>query len=171
LGEELPITSAKFIENCSLHLSQEDLVKLEAVRPDPEEAIQTPVHRAWVAWETFFRNALVKERAGKHNVRPEESLRPESDVYPGVLKQISDAFAAGNPAAREFALDELRWRRLDELAAAHPFDFEALVVYRLRLHIAERWARKDVGTAWKRLNDLPDAVETAAQDARSYMRT
>lgn len=167
LGEELPITAAKFIEDCSLHLSQADLEKLTAVTLDPEAPIQTPVHREWTAWETYFRNALARERAGKQKVRPEDSLRPEADVYPGVLKQISDAFAASNPAEREFALDELRWHKLDDLAATHPFDFEALVVYRLRLHIAERWARKDVGNAWKQLNALLDTVETQAHQQKN----
>lgn len=164
LTEELPITSDKFISDCRLHLSHDQVEILENVSPDPDRTPRTPVEKEWISWETYFRNAIAAERASQNGGRADQWLRPETGVFPGIRKQLSDAFSAANPAERELAIDEIRWKQLDDMEARHQFDFGALVIYGLRLQIAERWAVKDVGNAQENLNNLIDAIEDKARD-------
>lgn len=166
LGEELPITSPEFLTTCQLHLSPEQVDILRATTPEPNGEPATEVEREWLAWETYFRNAIAAERASKSGNRTEEWLRHETDVFPGVRKQLSDAFSAANPAERALAIDRLRWNKLDDIQSRHLFDFGALVLYRIRLQIAERWTRKDVGQAQQNLRELLDTVDEQAQQLR-----
>jgi len=44
----------------------------------------------------------------------------------------------------ERALDLERWRLLDELSFGHYFDFDALLIYALKLKILERWLKIEI---------------------------
>ena len=39
----------------------------------------------------------------------------------------------------ERAIDQERWRALDDIALGHYFDIDALIVYAYKLKILERW--------------------------------
>ena len=55
-----------------------------------------------------------------------------------------DAILAGTDlVAREKALDDLLWDKIDNLAIFHYFDVEAVLAYIAKLHIVTRWLNLD----------------------------
>ncbi len=166
LGRDIPMTSQEFLEYCRGHLSSADTGKLEAISLVPDGNPRTPVERQWQEWETYFRNVLAEQRCRAQNKKPDEWQRYEASVYPGVESEIEEAFAADDPASRQMMLDEIRWRQLDHLAVFHPFDFEALVIYRIRLLLAEEWAVKTTEKGFAQLEEKAGSIVEEAAEAR-----
>ncbi|OPZ27110.1 MAG: hypothetical protein BWZ02_01767 [Lentisphaerae bacterium ADurb.BinA184] len=167
LGSAPPFTPEAFDALCRPHLTSAQAAGLEAVSLLPNGRPCCDADRRWQAWETYLRNLLARARAARAGEHPQEHLRHEDDVFPAVRRQVEDALTAANPAARERALDELRWRRLDDCGAPpHQFDFDALVVYRLRLLLAARWAAPRPADGRERLDRLARRAVEQARAAR-----
>lgn len=167
LGQDIPMTSEEFLDYCRGNLSSAGLEKLAAVSIVPDGSPRTPVEEQWQEWETCFRNFLTRQRCREQGEKPEQWLRHEAAVFPGVENEIEDAFAADDPASRQMLLDEIRWRQLDHLAVYHPFDFEALVIYRLRLLLAEEWAVKTTEEGFAQLEDIVNGIIEKAEEVRN----
>ena len=45
----------------------------------------------------------------------------------------------GTPLEEEVQLLQMQWDKLDDLAAGHHYDHEALIIYKLKLQILQRW--------------------------------
>lgn len=166
LGQDIPMTSEEYLQACRGNLNTEDADKLEAVALVPDGKPRTAVEKQWQDWETFFRNVLTRQRCRARGEKPEQWLRHEAAVFPGVESQIEEAFAADDPASRQMMLDEIRWRKLNDLEVFHPFDFEALVIYRLRLLLAEEWAAKTTEEGFSQLEDIVNGVVENAAEVR-----
>jgi len=171
LGEDVPMSSDYYLDKCRLQLTGRQFDKIKPVSLVPDGTPRTETENVWQEWETFFRNALVRQRAAAGNQKPEQWLHYEADVFPGLQTQIEEAFAADNPAARQFALDKLRWSKLDEMSVSHPYDFGALVIYRLRLLLAEEWAAKDTEEGYSKLEDILGNIEEQAVNVRGNVQT
>lgn len=164
LGRDIPITSREFLDYCRTHLSSSDTGKLEAISLVPDGNARTPVERQWQEWETYFRNVLVRHRCRAQGKKPDQWLRYEASVFPGVDREIEEALSGDDPASRQMMLDRIRWQHLDHLAVFHAFDFEALVIYRLRLLVAEQWLAKETEKGFAQLEEITGSiVEEAAQ--------
>ncbi len=140
-----PLTSESFLEACGGQLSPARLGRLQAVGLVPV-GFGPPgsFERRWQAWETYLRNLLVWRRC--HHVGCDQAhqwLRPESDVFPLLVRQVDEAITEDSPLECERRLDQLRWQALDHLTVGHSFDFEVLVAYRLRLLLVEKWRDHD----------------------------
>jgi len=88
----------------------------------------------------LLRNELVHLRAVRKKISPEKYLRPSPDA-PGlaIYHVATAALRSQSPLEAERLLDEARWIFLDELGCGHFFDFDALLIYALKLLILERW--------------------------------
>lgn len=142
LGETPPLDSAAFLGRCGVELSAaqlERVVRATLAPPPGEMPGAAETERRWQAWENYVRHTGVRVRAARLKLDPGPWLRPDSDVFPSQTREIEEILAKDDPAERELALDEMRWRRLDELASGHMFDVDALVIYRLRLLLVEKW--------------------------------
>ena len=166
LGDSPLLTSERFLEMCAGEVSAEelDILREMSVVPRSDESC-SEVERAWSEWDTCIRNELARYRAGELGVAVDEYVRDENDVFPTDRKQLEEILATRDPAARERALDDLRWRRLDDLETGHPFDFDALILYRLRLLLAEKWAEQDRERGGRNLGRL---VESGLQQADEH---
>ncbi|MCK5805453.1 MAG: DUF2764 family protein [Lentisphaeria bacterium] len=163
LGERPTLSSEQFLEMCVGEVSEEELATLREMELVPRGGEGgSVVESAWSEWDTCIRNELVRHRAGELGVDVEGHMRDENDVFPTDRKQLEEVLAMGDPAARERALDDLRWRRLDDLETGHPFDFGALVLFRLRLLLAEKWAEQDRERGVRNLGRL---IEDGLQQA------
>jgi hypothetical protein len=56
---------------------------------------------------------------------------------------IQAVFAGSDLVEREKGLDDLLWKKIDELATFHYFDIEAVLAYVAKLHIVNRWLALD----------------------------
>jgi len=139
-----PFSSEQFLELCRPLIPEKDGQVLRSL-PLPEDygkkGIRLPVIRQWIAFDTALRNELVKMRAARKHLEPKMYLR--SWDFTGSLSLPAGIAAILNASLldAEKALDETRWKTLDELATGHYFDLDFLISYALKLRILERWEK------------------------------
>jgi hypothetical protein len=147
-----PFSSEQFLERCCPLIPEKDGQVLRSL-PLPEDygkkCTRPPIIRQWIAFDTALRNELVKMRAARKRLEPGTFLR--SGDFTGSLSLPAGmaAVMSASPLDAEKALDEARWKALDELATGHYFDLDFLITYAGKLRILERWEkiRSAEGTA------------------------
>ena len=94
----------------------------------------------WRSFDTMLRNELVTIRAQRKKEDPVKYLRRDGIPESAYAAHIAiNAYRKSSILEAERALDLERWHELDELAAGHYFDLDALVVYALKLMIVTKW--------------------------------
>ena len=166
LGEKPFYRSAAFLEQCRPHLAPAEFATLAAVTLEPCREPGGWTDRKWQEFDVYLRNRVAAARASRTGADAGPWMRHEDDVFPGSQRMIEEAMTVADPVERERLLDELRWGRLDDLTVGHEFDFEALVNYRLRLLLVEKWAAPDPEPGRRVLAALVDAVVVQAQERR-----
>ena len=137
LEQEPPITSEYFLDACKYTITEKDYQTLLMATIMPEGVPSHPAIAKWYAWEITLRNELVKLRAQLTGFEAEQFIK-ETDSTCGGFDIAREASGAANPALGEEVLDRARWRYLEEMEIGHIFDMTALIVYYLKLQIAER---------------------------------
>ena len=141
-GMKPPFSFAGFLDVCCPLIPEDDGDLLRAL-PLPADYAGTvhrdPVIRKWVAFDTAVRNELVRVRAGSLHRDPAEYLREGGTGSPPQLPPGIAAALQSSPLDAERALDEVRWKALDELATGHSFDLAVLITYAYKLLVLERW--------------------------------
>lgn len=89
------------------------------------------------SWEFALRGEIARLRVGENRAGG-VPLPPETGFFAGIREQLGGVASADNPLEREFRLDQLRWRRLDELEFGREFTVDAAACYRWRLAILDR---------------------------------
>lgn len=141
LEESPPFSSAAFLDTCREQLSPARFDALQRVVLIPGDGkVCCEAERLWEAWETELRNSLVRRRASALDLDPVSWIRPTSEVWVQLDRQVEEAMNARDPWQRELALDRLRWQQLSDLEAGHSFDFDKVVIYRLQLLLVEKRA-------------------------------
>jgi hypothetical protein len=143
-GMKPPFSTGRFLEMCHMFIPENDY-RLLSTLPEPGEyRVQGSTHRAmrrWVEFDTALRNDLARIRAGRLHREPGPDFRPEGDREASLAPAVTAAAMLASPLDAERALDELRWKALDDLATGHPFSLDTLVAYACQLRILERWER------------------------------
>ena len=153
LSEELPVRKDDFLANCEKYLKKTDFNILESISlfdVEKDEAFFDIVRR-FFGWERGVRNALVRLRAEKLGLKPDEFVRGEIVDHSQTLL-AEEAFNTDSPLMAEEILNRARWRYLDELEFGHYFDIERLVVFFIKLQILERISSFDAEEGRERLN-------------------
>lgn len=167
LGAKPFYSSAQFLDLCRPYVEPAELAALEHAQLLPHDTPQSDVERHWYGFEVYLRNRIAVARGVRLHVDARPWLRPEIEVYPGLSRSLDEAFTAPTPLAREKALDTLRWQRLEDLQAQYPFAFGALVAYRLKLLLAEKWANQDAARSDEALGGVIAAAVQQAGTVRS----
>jgi hypothetical protein len=165
-GNRPPITSDDFLAQCEGQLSETALADLADVALVPRPAGKHLTERQWIAWDGYMRNAIAQARAHHLHLDATGFLREETDAFPNDRKELEDTFSGENPLERERAIDHLRWRFLDGLEGDHLFDFDRLVIFRLKLLLLEKWDRFDSESGPRNLAELVDAGLRQAAEKR-----
>jgi len=166
LGEKPFYHTAAFLDMCREHLAPAQFAALAAMTLEPERPVGSWTDRKWQEFELYLRNRVAAIRASRNGMDASIWQRHEVEVFPGSLRAIEEAMAASDPVQRERLLDELRWQRLNDLIVGHEFDFEALVNYRLRLLLVEKWAAPDLDPGRQCLRTLVDGATAQAEQHR-----
>lgn len=167
LGEKPFYGSDAFLALCRPHLDPGPFAALAAVSLLTGPAVACETERRWRDFDVYLRNRVAEWRAGRAGADVERWRRPETDVFPSSQREMEEALGAAQPLARERALDTLRWRHLDNLVTGHEFDFDALVNYRLRLLLVEKWAALDAGRGRELINTLAAGAVARAREKRN----
>ncbi|MBT3192757.1 MAG: DUF2764 family protein [Verrucomicrobia bacterium] len=141
------LSSEAFQALCAEHLTASDARALGSIS-DAETGHESshPFAGQWIARETQLRNAAARLRAAKRQQDAGSFLRDHTGFDVGLEDGVEEAFNQSTPLARERALDEIRWRILDELAGTDPFGGGAVLAYGVKLRLAERWAQMDAAS-------------------------
>lgn len=142
-GMKAPFSFDKFLAGCRRLMPDYDagiLASVVASWEDPHNA-KNPVLKKWYAFDMALRNELVKIRAARKKTDPVRYIRRDGYADPSISHIAINAYRARSILDGEKALDQERWRFLDELSFSHYFDIEALLVYALKLLILEKWDR------------------------------
>ena len=132
----------RFLEMCHTFIPEKDYHLLSTLPGPGEYPAAGKSHRAirrWVGFDTALRNDLARIRAGRLHREPGSDLRPEGDRDAALASAVMAAALQASPLEAERAIDELRWKALEELATGHPFELDTLVTYACQLRILERW--------------------------------
>lgn len=70
------------------------------------------------------------------------------------LEIPSFELAEGTPLEKEIQLMQLQWRKLEALASGHHFDLEALIIYKIKLMILDRWWQFNEEKGFRRFNQV-----------------
>ncbi len=166
----LPLESRSFLAAAGTHLDRHDYETLISVSLSHAGEGKRPslsVVRHWLQWERLVGNELVKLRAAALGADPAAYLRgDDGDGGYGVL--AGRIFHAPSPMDAQTALDEARWRYLDDLEYGHYFDIERLALYYLKIQILERRALFD---REKGLEALSSITQKAAENSAQYVES
>lgn len=120
------------------------------------------VYREMRKFDDFLKLRIAGERQEKLGVFSE--LPPCDDYYSEVEFALPGAVASADPVERERIVEQIRWRKIDELEAGHELDFTALCCYRMRLASLEKYRRRaadDGNSVFERMVDrLSGAVNS-----------
>jgi hypothetical protein len=133
-AEEPPISSEVFMAECEKWLTPEDLktlVSADIKRHFTGEADST-VLAEWKKFDARLREELAKIRAARKLSQQVKA--------PDFLESVTEK---ETPLLMEEALERIRWDCLEGKSAEYMFDINWLVLYFLKLQIAERLATFD----------------------------
>ena len=96
------------------------------------------VYSQMALFEEYLRNRIAHKRADRAGIHF-ESRDPE-EYFSEVDYGLAHAAGCTDPLEREKLVDKLRWERLEELSLGHDFDLDALIIYRCKLFIVNKYA-------------------------------
>ncbi len=121
--------------------------------------------RDWFSFDLDLRNTTVgflNEQFGREDdldkiflpdVRGEEEEFPEEEAASRIL-------TGGDILQREQGLDDLRWRKIDELTQMDWFNLDAILGFVARLKIIDRWLQLDPDSGRALFRRLVDEIRT-----------
>ena len=104
---------------------------------------------------------MAQQRAARRRLEATPYLRAHPGYRVDIAVQVAAAYTKETPLARELALDELRWRLLDELALQDTWGFAALYAYAVKLRLAWRWAGLSDEAGWVALEAAVKQLEAS----------
>ena len=161
-------TSDSFLELCRGQISGAEWNILAATKLIDDGTLKidsdsTEVLRQYWSWDGNLRNLLLEvltaDGSGAKYKRHEEGFFSETA---GIK---NEAFAKNNPLEREEFLFTARSNFLDELAQRHQFDFNVLVIYRLKLLLLEQRQKYHHESGVKNLENLVEELLNQRADA------
>lgn len=158
LGAKPPFSFERFLAMCEgliLEKEMEALKELNLTDTDSLIAGHSTLKK-WYEFDMALRNELVKIRASRRHLDPSRYLRADGYTEAHLYQAAFTAYRNPSPLEGEKALDQERWRFLEELLQGHYFDFDVLIIYGLKLLLLEKWEK--IGTA-----DNAALVEAALQ--------
>ncbi len=167
LGERPEMGLDEFVERCRGFVSEQqwhDLNTLLGPWPTPKQAPEVPETRdpatlAWADLSDQIEDAIARYRGTRAKRDPSDALREPFGYRVDVVEGVAHAFSLPHPAARERALDELRWRLADELGLSGRADFAELFARAVQLRLAWRWDAWDEEGGWAALEAALRQIE------------
>ena len=159
----VPIGRERFLEACAPELPARALADVVMLLEGREREASHAWIRAWVNRDTQLRNALARLRSAKADVDEAPYLREHEGFEVFLEKSAAEIMGRPNPLERELALDRLRWKMAESMAAFEPFGLPAIFSYALRLRIALRWSGLTPDRGREAVRKL---IDTTMQESR-----
>lgn len=137
----MPFSLGEFFVKCQNLVPESDIVRLRNLSNESFLEISGEgIFKDWMNFEIALRNELARIRSKDKKIDPEKFVRLP-DFPQAHISAIALSAHRHNLYALEAQkiLDQERWNYLEQLSFGHYFDFEALLIYTLKLKILERW--------------------------------
>jgi hypothetical protein len=168
-GTAPAVSREAFLDACRGFVSEERLADLAVALGLPAERAgresdrphvgHDPATAAWLDLSAQVDDAVVLARSARARRDPNPYLKRPAGYRVDVAEAVAKAFGLPDPAARERALDALRWRLADELAASAPDGFPALLARAVQVRLAGRAAGWDRDAGWATLETTLRRIE------------
>jgi len=142
-GMKPPFSLEKFIGICARLIPEKDFEILNFI-PKIQIGlykVRQPTLMKWEEFEIALRNELVKIRSSHRRIDPLKFMRQTNYTDFSLVHIAMNAHRNPSVLEGEKTLDLERWHFLDGLAFGHYFDFDALILYALKLLILQRWEK------------------------------
>ena len=138
---KMPMSVETFRDDCRRLLAEKDHALIETIWATEETPAATgnELLNTWNRFEHALRNELTWYRADRLNKDPLKYLRGPRVMDPLQAEEINRIFKMDNLWEAEKALNKMKWRFLEDLAAGHYFDLEFLLAYALQLKLLQRY--------------------------------
>ena len=142
-GARPPFSYARFIAACEglIPLGETDALRALNLAVQDAVSVGRPILKKWREFDTALRNEMVKIRASRRKIDPSKHLRADGYTEARLHQAVLQAYRNPSPIDGEKALDQEKWHYLDDLSLGHYFDFDALVIYGLKLLVLEKWEK------------------------------
>jgi hypothetical protein len=131
----------------------------------------------WADFTVDVQNAIAAANARELGVSTEKSVIPFNDNAEKIAKSRAADFGLGNtlewmeqiaknindPIALEEVIDDIYWKKADELSEGKTFGIESVLGFMVKANSIERWLRLDTGKGVARANDLIVKLKSQAQ--------
>ena len=132
----------EFLIICKENISEKDMAHIDRAKIDRfshEDEETNEILMKWYTWEYNIRNKLVRARAKKKKIDPDDFLVENPELLEGG-DIVQNVMSLQSPLEAEEVLNKARWSYLDGLELTHYFDSEKLIIYYLKLQILHRKA-------------------------------
>jgi hypothetical protein len=142
-SSRMPFSLEGFFVKCQNLIPEADIVRLRNLNNENFLEISGEgILKDWMNFEIALRNELARIRSKDKKIDPEKFVRLP-DFPQARISVIALSAHRHNVYAQDAQklLDQERWNYLEQLSFGHYFDFEALLIYTLKLKILERWEK------------------------------
>ena len=151
-NEKPPVSSDAFLESASEWLPPADWQALKSAASGFSAPAKNKTAKLWKEHEEILRNLLAMDRAQLLKKDQSPFINKANRADSAIRSVVQEAIKSETPANAEEIIDKLRWNFLDEISAAHSFDFNIALAYLLKLKILERRANFDEETGKETLD-------------------
>jgi len=139
----------------------------------------------WFSFDRDLRNILAALSARKHHLAAEGNVLGAHDAAETIrrtnardfgltgelpfLEKLLQVEEETNLLDREFAIDKLRWQRIDELNTFHYFTVDVLLGYMIKLFMLERWKPLDDGDGKTAFNGLIAGLKNSFEFPKEFV--
>ena len=146
-----PFDTDSFLEQCKSQVTARDyqtIVSALTGRPSTH-----PFLKGWQQFASMVKKELNDQRSKKLGLS-ESKYRNEGEKAFRIAEAVRQALSNENALDAELSLLALKWNYLDEVAALHYFDVEALLSYAVKLQLLQRkslFTKEEGNAEFKRL--------------------
>jgi len=128
--------------------------------------------RDWFRFDLDLRNTVVSYLNDSLGRPDEEDMvllegRETEEFFE--LKDAQTVLNGADILKRERGLDDLRWRKIDELTMLHSLDLELLLGYVLKLKIIDRWIQLDPETGRALFRKLVEDIRSTYDNKKQNL--
>jgi hypothetical protein len=141
-GMTPPLAMADFLGMLAGFIPEDELTILHqfAWGETPGDLSKIETIRRYFAFDTALRNHLARLRSNARDVAPEKYVRSREELIDQRVEQYAlEAHKSDTPLESEKILDMARFGDLEEMGTGHIFDYDALLIYAMKLKILLKW--------------------------------
>ena len=114
--------------------------------------------REWFRFDLNVKNAKVAYLNAALGRKPSQDIMPVDGGTFEEAAELDRILKQGDILSRERGIDDIAWKKVDELTVFHYFDMTVILGFIVKLKIIDRWMKLDEATGREMFRRLVDEV-------------